>query len=170
MSDPVVEAMQYAIARLCVELDAHGWDQNPTLWVVTRVMVPDEASFILEFEQVAGQDVFETLDIPPGDVLDVLADLAEKSEDSIPDSAFAFVFASEAYVSTNFEHPERREARVLGAVDRGGFGYGHLHFRDTEEVRMEVDRPGENSLALSGYVYQSLRRLIEASPAPTSWT
>jgi hypothetical protein len=169
--DPMVVAMRLSLAALCRTLNEDGWDQNPTLWAAYRDMVEGEPAFLLDFVPVAGQETFSSLDTKPSDLLAVLASYVEQENGlaGAPPGIFAFVFASEAYMSTNFENPERDEVRIIGAVDRGGFHYAYIHVRETGEVTIQSGRPGEGTDYLSGYVMDSLRRLIEACPSETDW-
>lgn len=171
MSDVVTQAMCLSMAALCHRLNEDGWDQNPSLWLACRELGESDDALSFRIEPVAGEDAFGSLGTSPSDTLALLAWHAEKTGalNEAPSDAFAFVFVSEAYMSTNVEEPERKEVRIIGAVDRAGFRYSYIFFRETGEELMEAGRPGEGDTHLSGRVMESLTRLIDACPTTTDW-
>jgi hypothetical protein len=147
---PPTAPTEAALAAICAEIEAHvgqaGWDRAPVLFalVSTRRLVADEPTMavVLELEADAPAESLtpvEQEDLPVGDLDEVLAQIAwpdevlgcavsqeivllpPQAEDDLPDDASAAALAA--------AHPDRREARLVVAVARGGPSAAVLRLR-----------------------------------------
>lgn len=168
--DMIQEAMRQALRSLNELYETQGWDQPPALWSIRRDLGAD--TILFEFEPIVPGEAF--VDRVPGDVLAFLADVCADNPPPLEYDVFGLAFVSEAWTvyhvaeedrpapGTIHEHPDRREVRIIAAVDLAGFRYLHSIERETEERHEVSHRRGEVDQEADGYILESLDRIMQA--------
>lgn len=169
--DTIIEAMTDALRRMNDDIETRGWDQPASLWVVRREITEDD--ILLSISLAVSPNMF-AMEHPP-ELLAQIADAAEEYKVGAGENVFAFVFVSEAWMVEGpeairaadpgglHEHPDRIEIRSIVAVDIAGFRYTHNFARETRERMEMVTRRGEGTNFSSGYIFESLTRLVNAT-------